>query len=688
MHLRSIKLRDWKAYQEAHLEFPAPTKKKNVVLIGAMNGYGKTSLLEALVLGLFGRDGLSVLSRAVMADGETDRLAQSYDDFLSRALHAKAPEQGRTSASVEIMLEDQEDTLTIQRIWHFSGSRKHKREDEEVRIWRGVDRELVRRPRMEDKDDFIRNFVSQNFLPVPLSQFFLFDGEQVQRLARRDMSAQVRLGIEGILGVPILRELERDLQAYAQNRRNGVPKVGDETIERLRAEVKEIEARVRAADCELDALAPQLDPLKQQRDQLVRDLGSLHGGNYANLKELHEIQSKLERERDRVRERLGALMRQELALAISGRELRNDLATRLVAEDERAKWENGKQQSDGGLTKLMNAMSAPPPVQPPLLPDQVAGVREWVRTAWESAWHPPPPQCADGYRHMYLGTTERTLVLEKLRVVDGIALGAIQDLLEQLDELDSELRKVQGRIAQQQGVDDKFREINAELERLNGEIAELDSRTRELNRGRDGDRALLQNAKQKLASLLEGHQRAQPQLARAALADKVADMIEEVIKESYPLHIDNVAKEMTGVFRQLAHKSLLREVQIDPACNVRLLGDAGRDMRDMDASAGENQIFALSLIAAIARVSQRQFPMVMDTPLARLDREHRLNVLKYFTGRSGGEQVILLSQPDEVHGPYLDVIRNRVSVSYRIDHEEIGNGVGRSSVRRGYFEEV
>ncbi len=687
MHIRSIKLRDWKAYQDALFEFPAPTKKKNVVLIGAMNGYGKTSLLEAVVLALFGRDGLSVIARAVMANDESDRLAHSYDDFLSRALHAKAPEQGRTSASVEITLEDDDDVVTVQRIWHFSGSGKHRPADEEVRIWRGPERELVRCPRTEDKEDFVRSFVAQRFLPVALAQFFLFDGEQVQRLARRDMSAQVRLGIEGILGVPILRQLETDLETYAQNRRNGVPKVGDETIERLRAEVQEIEARVRAADDELGALRPQLDPMKLRRDQLVRDLGSLHGGNYANLKELHESQGKFERERDRKREQLAHLMREDLALAIAGRDLRGALAHRLVAEEERANWETGKQQSDGGLTKLMRAMSSSPPIEPPLLPRQIDGVRVWVRQAWESAWHPPPAACADGYRHMFLGSTDRALVLEKLRRVDRIALGAIRDLLEALDELENEMRKVQARIAQQQGVDEKFKEINTELERVNAQVAEMDARSRELTRALDGDRALLSAAKQKLAAMFEGHQRAQPQLARAALADRVADMIEAVIKESYPLHIDHVAKEMTGVFKRLAHKTLLQEVQIDPDCNVRLLGDGGRDMRVMDASAGENQVFALSLIAAIGRVSQRAFPVLMDTPLARLDRDHRLNVLKYFTERNG-EQVILLSQPDEVHGPYLDAIRDRVCAAYRIDHQEIGNGVGRSTARRGYFEGI
>lgn len=541
---------------------------------------------------------------------------------------------------------------------------------------------------MEDRDEFIRNFVAQTFLPVHLSQFFLFDGEQVQRLAKKDMSAQVRMGIEGILGVPILRELERDLAAYAANRRNGVAKVGDETIERTRAEVRELEARVRKTEDELTQIRPQLEPLKNRRDQLVKDLGSLYGGNYANLRELHETQGRLERERDRVRDRLAALLREDLAFAIGGRELRTQTAARLVAEDARAKWETGKRQSDSGLAKLMKAMnSSGPPVTPPLLPEQLVGIREWVRQAWESAWHPPPAECADGFRHMYLGDADRQLVLARLERVDRIALGAIEGILEQLDGLENELRRIRTRISQQQGVDEKYKQMNAELEKLNAQVAELEARERELNRALDGDRGLLAPLKQKLASMLEGYQRAQPQLLRASLADKISEMIEDVIKEAYPLHIDTVAQQMTDAFRRMAHKMLLKQVQIEPDCTVRLLGDGGRDMREMDASAGENQLFALSLIAAIANVSKRPFPIVMDTPLARLDPQHRMNVLKFFTERKG-EQVILLSQPDEVHGPYLATIRDRVCAAYKIEHEELSNGVGRSWVTRGYFEDI
>src|SRR5687768_2240614 len=58
MYLSHIHLRNWRSYADQTFEFDRPTPKRPLVLIGAMNGGGKTSLLVALYLGLFGRFGL------------------------------------------------------------------------------------------------------------------------------------------------------------------------------------------------------------------------------------------------------------------------------------------------------------------------------------------------------------------------------------------------------------------------------------------------------------------------------------------------------------------------------------------------------------------------------------------------------------------------------------------------------
>ena len=253
--------------------------------------------------------------------------------------------------------------------------------------------------------------------------------------------------------------------------------------------------------------------------------------------------------------------------------------------------------------------------------------------------------------------------------------------------MDRDIRKTEAQIAKQQGVGPKLEEIATDLQALNEQIANAESRERELLRDIEGRRALLNPKKQELTRGLENYERAQPALRRANLARQVAAALEEVIGESYPKHIADVAREMTTAYRSMAHKSLVQQIEIDSECNVRLLGDGGKDIRTMDSSAGENQIFSLALIAAISKVSKREFPIVMDTPLARLDTQHRLRVLKYFTDQLG-LQVILLSQPDEVHGRYLDAIRDKVGIAYKVAHSELSNGVGMSSVAPGYFERV
>ena len=51
VQLRSIKLRNWKVFGRARFDFPRLVTGRPVVLIGGKNGYGKTSLLEAILFG-------------------------------------------------------------------------------------------------------------------------------------------------------------------------------------------------------------------------------------------------------------------------------------------------------------------------------------------------------------------------------------------------------------------------------------------------------------------------------------------------------------------------------------------------------------------------------------------------------------------------------------------------------------
>jgi|SRR5208282_5295310 len=692
MFLRSIRLRDWKAFTNTTVEFPAPTKTKNVGLIGAKNGFGKTSLLEALILGLYGRDAMGVLSRAVAdSDGDADR---SYDEFLQRGLHAQALDQGRNSITIEVVLEEGDERLRIQRRWHFTGDGRHRRSEEDIQVFTGPDEEPMKvpgfRPAREDREDFFRGLIAQRFLPWHLAEFFLFDGERVQKLARRDMAKQVKSGIEGILGVQVLRDLQQHLLDYASQRRSGVEKIEDATLSRVQAQIQEIVARLEPLAKDRAALEGKSKTVREKRDALMKTLRTMTGGGMESVRELHENKHRFTQKKTRIEDKLVQILHTDLAIAMVGRKLLSRVREVIDGEVMRSQWLAGKEQTRDGLPIILAGLEAEePPLPTPLSEPQLAVLRERVKVAWESLWHPPPPGCAEKFRHSYLAEADRTSILARLDKVDRFTITELEELLSEHEEARNQVDRLTQEIAQLSGVEERIKDVSAELEKLNDEERGLSDRISALRRQEDSDQALLNQKRPELARYQERFQSAQPNLTRAAQAESISALIGETIEDLYPLHVQRLSEEMTDIYRHLAHKGLVKRIEISPDCTVRLLGDRGRDIRDMDLSAGEEQIFALSLIAAIARVSGASVPVVMDTPLARLDTDHRTNVLKYFASQVS-DQVIFLSQPDEVHGPYLNAIRNRLAVSYRIEFEELGDGVGRAHIRPGYFgrEEV
>lgn len=144
MHLRTFTLRNWKAFNNARFDFPTPTERQNVILVGGKNGHGKTSLFEALALGLYGRDGLRLVQRAGPAATE-ERIAQSYRTFLARALNAQAKREQRLSAQVSLVFEgDEGERIELERTWHFTASGDLRQgEAETLRVFKGDTRKVV-----------------------------------------------------------------------------------------------------------------------------------------------------------------------------------------------------------------------------------------------------------------------------------------------------------------------------------------------------------------------------------------------------------------------------------------------------------------------------------------------------------------------------------------------------------------
>jgi len=89
-------------------------------------------------------------------------------------------------------------------------------------------------------------------------------------------------------------------------------------------------------------------------------------------------------------------------------------------------------------------------------------------------------------------------------------------------------------------------------------------------------------------------------------------------------------------------------------------------------SAGEKQIFIMALYQALSQLNKIDVPYIVDTPFARIDKEHREKILERFFKKLNG-QIIILSTDEEIVGDYQDVISDVVSNTFVLNHTSKGN---------------
>lgn len=678
MWISKLELTNFKSYQHQVFEFPPPQAGKNIVLVGGMNGFGKTSLLEALYLGLYGKEAITYLARAGL------KAETGYPSFLERALHGQALRNSRDSMSVMVQINlNEHEAFQFVRKWFFSRSGEWNN-DEELLVYEV--RAGIRQPQKVTQAE---ELLDRYFIPAHLAPFFFFDGEEVKKLADQSRVEQIKQGMEGLLGVVLLRKLGKRLEQYQANKSQGVSAVDEQKHRELLEQLTAHENLLQSDSERRLAMESELESLKSQREDLTNRIIAAGGGgaDVATARDIIAEQKDAEAELSRVMDQLDVILSEKLPFHFVSQELRSELVAQLHAELEKIRWDEHKRSMEPGKARFMNSFmrSGDPIIDPALTQVQQDAISERLEAAWESLFYPPPEGCAEVIIHEYLYGGKREQVIDNMSNLK-VGVKDILGLIERKEILQRRVRELINRITRIEGVDrdGTLARLNAELNTINGLISQKDRECADLNRT---IKSLEQDILNERAIYEREHEKfiqANPVKSVVAKAQRVCNLINELIPSLYTLKTHKLAEAMTEVYHSLAHKDQVAKIDIDEAGHTRVLSKEGDEII-FDRSAGENQLFATALIAGLAKVSGIEAPLVVDTPLGRLDSKHRKNILNFWVSDTQ-RQVILLSQDKEIDQEMLNHLEPHIAKTFVLHHQQIGNGVGKTwAQENAYF---
>jgi DNA sulfur modification protein DndD len=671
MLIRKVILEDFGLYRgQAVFDLAPRVKRKKarpIVLFGGKNGAGKTTLLDAIRLALYGKGSLG------------PRVSQKdYEAFLRGCIHRPQdellpPTYAAASIEFEHVSRGQKDTYLVERAW-------------EARNGDGAMEQLTVHKNgqlLEDVDpEFWGSFI-QDIVPERLAQVFFFDGEKIKSIAEDDTGAAALAdSIKSLLGLDIVDRLKADLSIYSSRVAQKLSKGRDmdalreteEQIERIQEKVQGLNEELRSATTESDGIEAEI----RRKEEFLRSQG------YAYAQKRSELQTQdatLETEL----ESLEKDIRQEcehtfpLSLCPTVAAL---LKEQLTTENELLRWSSAKDELKLAQKDIKNTVTSAIQEQGNQLNGMtVSEVEKVINMAFARRTKRPAHLAGVKAIHQ-LSENEMSSIHAWLDAAANAAAPRVKDLAQKIARTCAALRDVKvnlGRVPDESHIRPHVEELNE----LNQQLGSVRQRYEQLEMDRASAINALADLERRRDVLVNKQEAQEGAEGRLGLAKSVRDTLSAYGERITNEKIKSLRSAVAECFNRLCRKEdMIREIDIDPhTFEVTLYDRKRRCLPKKDLSSGEKQIFAISLLWGLAKTSGRPLPVIIDTPLGRLDSDHRRNFINnYFPHAS--HQVIILSTDTEVDESLFEDLGPSVSHCYHLAYD---NARRVTSPVEGYF---
>lgn len=667
MILTNIKLNDFGVFRGQHEIRLAPRARRPVILCGGKNGAGKSTLLEAIRLGLYGP---GAVGQRISKD--------EYFRHLANMIHSNPncliqPTQASVAIEFEYSDIDGLHTYEVKRSWERRTANKLLEDLQVQRDGKPLDEIAA-----EHWQDFVRDLI-----PPGVSQLFFFDGEKIQELAE-DSTDQKTLAeaIKSLLGLDITERLKVDLGIYLSRvAKPAGSKQHSREAEVLQREIanakKKLENAARVRDRQEAKLRELRLAIMRVEEKISSQGGSFTRNRDTLIKQQADLKARISLQEDSIREHCGGLL--PFALVPS---LCNDLKVRLFLEERSMQAEAGRAFLELAKQQFLKRIHDD---------DFLAGLKgasEGLRKEIERCLIRilEEPLSIEGVQHPEevhgLPATDRRQILSWVDQAVNVIPKAIQGTAAELERLYRELHRVEEAL-QKIPADDVLKPILQELHTHHEKLADA------------GKMALIKDEEintleLKLSDLQRRFGQATSRLAaegthgsRIRIIPRVQKVLDEYETALIDKKVMQLQSTVTDCFNILCRKKdSLRRITVNPTdFSVTLFDRMNRSIPKAKLSAGEKQIYAISMLWALAKTSGRPLPIIIDTPLARLDTDHRDLLIQHYFPKAS-HQVLILSTDTEIDQSYFSKLRHAVGQSYRLDFDPVE---GSTTVRSGYF---
>ncbi|MBW9060885.1 AAA family ATPase [Agrobacterium pusense] len=660
MKFTRVRLQNIFAYHGTiNFDFSVTSQSRNVVLIWGRNGMGKTSFLNAVKLlftGIAEKPFRTVGFPPVALNEKQYLLGDGarWSGLVNRSARRKAAVLKETVETfVEITWTDQDEReFTAQRWWQTEG------DNTTSGVYVDFD---GNRMAGDPAEDFL-----EETLPRDLVKFFFFDGEDIKSIA--ESSGTLQKDINLLLQLTFVEELAEEVRKVADERRlRGMQTELRRKVDDALASQRSIETSIFELEEQLVAIEDTLtsDGLDLRRLEIRR--ANLSSGASELQREALEAQlKKLNKQLESCVAEISTELPLDIPLVANLRILkrvRDEVEARIAAGGSAEA--NFVRQVDSQLPGWVAEAA------PDMAPEDVAGVARYLSAKLNGALTisnagPGAFPAADVFR-----IERMRRVVEHWSAAGGERQNKYVRLLRLATQTKTELTEVTEALLKlevgAQGNLDEYREVINKIEELRGKEARL-------NQQKGVSTTKLAELKQQRIDIAEtiirlqaSQNQATTEMEESRFASSISKALNEIalkLKDATRVELEELLNDR---FRRIISHPLIKRIGIDDTYVLTFYEESGRAIGRTSLSSGMKQLAATALLWAMKDSANRDIPVIIDTPLGRIDRENQDHLLKaYYPALA--KQVIILPTNAEIDGRKRALLEPRVAEHYLIEN--------------------